>query len=114
MPLFLRVSCLQKNVFLSFFCSCFFFAHQRHEEKKTSNKKNPRSDIVSGTFKGFALLRQQALGRVDSRPAYLAGYGLVPPTQVSTRDEEEKALVGGRRWLSKIGPCFFFALALFF
>ena len=41
------------------------------------------SDIVSGTFKGFALLRQQALAsRADGRPAYLAGYGLVPPAQV--------------------------------
>lgn len=39
-------------------------------------------DIVSGTFKGFALLRQQAHGRADQRPAYLAGYGLVPPAQV--------------------------------
>ena len=55
--------------------------------QKTSSrfpsKKKTSSDIVSGTFKGFALLRQQALAsRADGRPAYLAGYGLVPPAQV--------------------------------
>jgi rRNA processing protein Krr1/Pno1 len=49
------------------------------------------SDIVKGTFKGFALLRQ--LGHpLDPRepsvpaprPVYAPGYGLIPPNQVRT------------------------------
>jgi hypothetical protein len=44
-------------------------------------------DIVAGCFKGFALLRQQAAagaeGRVEARPAYMPGYGLVPHTQAA-------------------------------
>ena len=49
---------------------------------------------MSGTFKGFALLRQQAHGRTEQRPAYLAGYGLVPPAQV--REEAGNGGGGGR------------------
>jgi len=56
---------------------------QKTSSRFPSKKKKTSSDIVSGTFKGFALLRQQALAsRADGRPAYLAGYGLVPPAQV--------------------------------
>ncbi|GFR51706.1 hypothetical protein Agub_g14151 [Astrephomene gubernaculifera] len=45
-------------------------------------------DIVRGTFKGFALLRQ-ATGhcskgpqQIASRPVYAPGYGLIPPSQL--------------------------------
>lgn len=46
------------------------------------------TDIVNGTFKGFAMLRQIANEQtaVDStlcQPVYAAGYGLIPPSQVS-------------------------------
>ena len=45
-------------------------------------------DIVAGCFKGFALLRQQAgagaeARHPDTRPAYLPGYGLVPPSALA-------------------------------
>lgn len=51
------------------------------------------TDIVKGTFKGFALLRQitnpssaRAGGLPNSmaqpRPVYAPGYGLIPPSQV--------------------------------
>jgi hypothetical protein len=53
------------------------------------------TDIVKGTFKGFALLRQIAnpspapvrpgpLGNAmaQPRPVYAPGYGLIPPSQV--------------------------------
>lgn len=61
---------------------CLSLSLQKTSSRFPSKKKTS-SDIVSGTFKGFALLRQQALAsRADGRPAYLAGYGLVPPAQV--------------------------------
>jgi hypothetical protein len=52
------------------------------------------TDIVKGTFKGFALLRQitnPGGGRpgpvgnpmAQPRPVYAPGYGLIPPSQVS-------------------------------
>lgn len=52
------------------------------------------TDIVKGTFKGFALLRQITnpggaragpLGNpmAQPRPVYAQGYGLIPPSQVS-------------------------------
>ena len=47
-------------------------------------------DIVRGTFKGFAMLRQittsqtQGLpGFVHPQAVYVQGYGFVPPSQVS-------------------------------
>lgn len=54
------------------------------------------TDIVKGTFKGFALLRQitnpggaragpLANPMAQPRPVYAPGYGLIPPSQVSTR-----------------------------
>lgn len=54
------------------------------------------TDIVKGTFKGFALLRQitnPGGGRpapvgnpmAQPRPVYAPGYGLIPPSQVSRR-----------------------------
>ncbi len=49
------------------------------------------NDIIRGTFKGFALLRQatgqgsRASQPVASRPVYAPGYGLIPPSQVRLR-----------------------------
>jgi hypothetical protein len=51
------------------------------------------TDIVKGTFKGFALLRQMtnpggpragplANPMAQPRPVYAPGYGLIPPSQV--------------------------------
>ena len=44
------------------------------------------TDIVTGTFKGFALLRQIATNPPDPmspyQPVYAPGYGLIPPSQV--------------------------------
>ncbi len=48
------------------------------------------NDIVRGTFKGFAMLRQIALstsqpgmpGFGQPQPVYVQGYGFVPPSQV--------------------------------
>jgi hypothetical protein len=51
------------------------------------------TDVVKGTFKGFALLRQIANpatargampNMVQPRPVYAPGYGLIPPSQVCT------------------------------
>ena len=44
------------------------------------------TDIVNGTFKGFAMLRQvtneQAKGDATvCQPVYAPGYGLIPPSQ---------------------------------
>jgi len=70
-------------------------------------------DIVAGCFKGFALLRQQAgagaeARHPDTRPAYLPGYGLVPPSALAVavsylaegREERVRGVVGfsPRRW----------------
>jgi rRNA processing protein Krr1/Pno1 len=50
------------------------------------------TDIVKGTFKGFALLRQvtnagarpmPAAPMAQPRPVYAPGYGLIPPSQAS-------------------------------
>lgn len=50
------------------------------------------TDIMKGTFKGFALLRTLPGGPnapvgpngiVQQRPVYAPGYGLIPPSQVS-------------------------------
>jgi len=57
------------------------------------------TDIVKGTFKGFALLRQVTTAgapprpvnappvapMAQPRPVYAPGYGLIPPSQVSAR-----------------------------
>lgn len=54
------------------------------------------TDIVKGTFKGFALLRQIAnpgnprAGGIPNpmaqpRPVYAPGYGLIPPSQVRSQ-----------------------------
>eukprot|EP00803_Ostreobium_quekettii_P001812 evm.model.scf_2157.2 EVM.evm.TU.scf_2157.2 scf_2157:21004-24161(-) len=44
------------------------------------------TDIVKGTFKGFALLRQMATNPPDPmspyQPVYAPGYGLIPPSQI--------------------------------
>lgn len=59
------------------------------------------NDIVKGTFKGFAMLRQIATGTAvvpqppiiqptpvggGVQPVYIQGYGFVPPSQVHTED----------------------------
>ena len=50
------------------------------------------SDIVKGTFKGFAMLRQIAIATglgpfAQPQPVYVQGYGFVPPSQVFSPDE---------------------------
>ncbi|KAI3433611.1 hypothetical protein D9Q98_003420 [Chlorella vulgaris] len=53
------------------------------------------NDIVRGTFKGFAMLRQIALstsqpgmpGYGQPQPVYVQGYGFVPPSQVYNPDD---------------------------
>lgn len=66
------------------------------------------NDIVRGTFKGFAMLRQIALstsqpgmpGFGQPQPVYVQGYGFVPPSQVSGGfGEGEK----GARLLGQVG-----------
>lgn len=51
-------------------------------------------DIVRGTFKGFAMLRQIAISAAPQpvipqydqpSPVYVQGYGFVPPSQVRLR-----------------------------
>ena len=58
------------------------------------------NDIVRGTFKGFAMLRQiaistsqqAALGQYGQpQPVYVQGYGFVPPSQVYNPDEANLA-----------------------
>lgn len=51
------------------------------------------SDIVRGTFKGFAMLRQIAIATghgpfAQPQPVYVQGYGFVPPSQVFAPGEE--------------------------
>jgi len=58
------------------------------------------SDIVRGTFKGFAMLRQIAMATglgpfAQPQPVYVQGYGFVPPSQVFAQGEEGFAGVGG-------------------
>jgi hypothetical protein len=56
-------------------------------------------DIVRGTFKGFAMLRQiaiatsaQAMGQyAQPQPVYVQGYGFVPPSQVFNPEESMSA-----------------------
>lgn len=47
------------------------------------------TDIVNGTFKGFAMLRQIAntpdSGEALCQPVYAPGYGLIPPSQVGNQ-----------------------------
>ena len=55
------------------------------------------SDIVRGTFKGFAMLRQIAMASglgpfAQPQPVYVQGYGFVPPSQVFAPEE---GLLGG-------------------
>lgn len=53
------------------------------------------NDIVRGTFKGFAMLRQIAIstsqpgmpGYGQPQPVYVQGYGFVPPSQVYNPDD---------------------------
>jgi hypothetical protein len=57
------------------------------------------SDIVRGTFKGFAMLRQIAMASglgpfAQPQPVYVQGYGFVPPSQVFS-PEEAAAAAGG-------------------
>lgn len=63
------------------------------------------TDIVKGTFKGFALLRQitnpggaragpLANPMAQPRPVYAPGYGLIPPSQVSTATRHDAAVPG--------------------
>lgn len=59
------------------------------------------TDIVKGTFKGFALLRQVTTPGVrpvalppalaQPRPVYAPGYGLIPPSQLYGADERAAA-----------------------
>jgi hypothetical protein len=58
------------------------------------------SDIVRGTFKGFAMLRQIAMATglgpfAQPQPVYVQGYGFVPPSQVFAPGEEGLAGLGG-------------------
>lgn len=58
------------------------------------------SDIVRGTFKGFAMLRQIAIATglgpfAQPQPVYVQGYGFVPPSQVFSPDEPLAAGTGG-------------------
>jgi predicted RNA-binding protein YlqC (UPF0109 family) len=61
------------------------------------------SDIVKGTFKGFALLRQLTAPLslrpapvpaqvVQPRPVYAPGYGLIPPSQLFGGEEQATVL----------------------
>lgn len=61
------------------------------------------SDIVKGTFKGFALLRQLTAPLslrpnpvpapvVQPRPVYAPGYGLIPPSQLFGGEEQAPVL----------------------
>ena len=50
------------------------------------------SDIVRGTFKGFAMLRQISMASglgpfAQPQPVYVQGYGFVPPSQVFSPEE---------------------------
>lgn len=63
------------------------------------------TDIVKGTFKGFALLRQitspggaragpiAANPMAQPRPVYAPGYGLIPPSQLYGADERTAGVV---------------------
>eukprot|EP00878_Enallax_costatus_P005199 GHUV01005463.1.p1 GENE.GHUV01005463.1~~GHUV01005463.1.p1 ORF type:complete len:234 (+),score=50.81 GHUV01005463.1:1033-1734(+) len=62
------------------------------------------TDIVKGTFKGFALLRQitnpggaragpLANPMAQPRPVYAPGYGLIPPSQLYGADERTAGVV---------------------
>lgn len=61
------------------------------------------NDIVRGTFKGFAMLRQIALatsqpgmpGYGQPQPVYVQGYGFVPPSQVYNPDDPLGAAAAG-------------------
>ena len=66
------------------------------------------TDIVKGTFKGFALLRQITnpggaragpLGNpmAQPRPVYAPGYGLIPPSQVGRGTRQSPAVSGLQR-----------------
>lgn len=83
------------------------------------------TDIVKGTFKGFALLRQianPATARpsgvpspaAQPRPVYAPGYGLIPPSQLYGGDDRSASVVpvdmGARRppgamgWTGQLAP----------
>jgi hypothetical protein len=68
------------------------------------------TDIVKGTFKGFALLRQitnagvrpmglPAAPMAQPRPVYAPGYGLIPPSQAS----RQFGLGGGQGGAAGVG-----------
>ncbi|KAF6263174.1 hypothetical protein COO60DRAFT_1624723 [Scenedesmus sp. NREL 46B-D3] len=76
------------------------------------------TDIVKGTFKGFALLRQitnpggARAGPLPNpmaqpRPVYAPGYGLIPPSQLYGADERTAGVVpvnyGGRSTQAAVG-----------
>lgn len=69
------------------------------------------NDIVRGTFKGFAMLRQIALstsqpgmpGYGQPQPVYVQGYGFVPPSQVYN-PEDPLAAAGMLRSSPPTGP----------
>lgn len=76
------------------------------------------TDIVKGTFKGFALLRQitnpggPRAGALPNpmaqpRPVYAPGYGLIPPSQLYGADERTAGVVpvnyGGRSTQAAVG-----------
>ncbi|WIA28384.1 hypothetical protein OEZ86_010930 [Tetradesmus obliquus] len=76
------------------------------------------TDIVKGTFKGFALLRQitnpggarpgpVANPMAQPRPVYAPGYGLIPPSQLYGADERTAGVVpvnyGGRSTQAAVG-----------
>lgn len=68
------------------------------------------NDIVRGTFKGFAMLRQIAIACSQPgvgeygqpQPIYVQGYGFVPPSQVFNPDDPLAA--GMAQHLSPTGP----------
>ena len=73
------------------------------------------TDIVKGTFKGFALLRQitnagvRPMGGVPGapvaqpRPVYAPGYGLIPPSQLYGADDRTAGVVAVGRQPGAIG-----------
>lgn len=74
------------------------------------------NDIVKGTFKGFAMLRQIAMSTSGSgvspfgaqpHPVYIQGYGFVPPSQVFNPEQDVMAsslLPGGSNVSAPSGP----------
>ena len=61
-------------------------------------------DIVTGSFRGFALLRQVSTNAPEPaapyQPVYAPGYGLIPPSKVRRQMSVAKNLSGCRKTFS--------------